>query len=555
MAIVYEKVVTEDLNRGWGNVSVTSPAGGVLAGTKIGIHSLISQCYNVLDFGADNTGESDCGEAIIAAAQKLQDAGGGTLIFPQGTYKVYSVGTEYTELVDLSSLYGVAIIADGAILAVDPDRTFSGLYGSLFRFAACTNISVRGLRVTGPTVTSSSDGIYCLDFREGCHDIDLPYNSFEGGTIVAVGFRKAYDDPDADRCYNIHIGTLTVKNQTYGISCQYSGDNMVVDNLYAENVSRSYFPYGIRGHRVKIVAKDCPGGNANIAAYMGVDTEDIDLTYIDRDSTASGVGNYKVMLTWPDTSETTIRNVKLNLDIRYLDGEQSGSYAVSLIPGGGTKHGLENLEISGIIDGTPYHSGAMHIQTADWAWETSHAWQGIVFRNLILINNTIGSRFSLGALTGHAVFDNVYSDQPIAITNTAADGAPETGLIEYRNCRFPNLYKNRLDILAGAYGLEVITAPSGKTIPAGYQGHTIANIGATGTVTYVLPAAVAGMQFAFSRIASYAVRVDPNGSEVIRGGGAGKYASLDTDGGRLHLRCHTDGIWDLISSYGTISYE
>ena len=40
MALVYEKVVQEDLNVGTDAVNVTAPGGGTLASTQIGIHSL-----------------------------------------------------------------------------------------------------------------------------------------------------------------------------------------------------------------------------------------------------------------------------------------------------------------------------------------------------------------------------------------------------------------------------------------------------------------------------------------------------------------------------------
>lgn len=40
MALVYEKVVQEDLNVGVGAVNVTAPGGGTLASTQVGIHSL-----------------------------------------------------------------------------------------------------------------------------------------------------------------------------------------------------------------------------------------------------------------------------------------------------------------------------------------------------------------------------------------------------------------------------------------------------------------------------------------------------------------------------------
>lgn len=39
MALVYEKIVQEDMNVGVGAVSVSAPGGGTLASTQVGIHS------------------------------------------------------------------------------------------------------------------------------------------------------------------------------------------------------------------------------------------------------------------------------------------------------------------------------------------------------------------------------------------------------------------------------------------------------------------------------------------------------------------------------------
>lgn len=87
------------------------------------------------------------------------------------------------------------------------------------------------------------------------------------------------------------------------------------------------------------------------------------------------------------------------------------------------------------------------------------------------------------------------------------------------------------------------------------NGRTFDNIGAGGITEYDLPTAVVGTEFSFLRIASFALRLDPNGTEVIRGGGAGKYLSMDTDRAYIKLKCYVAGTWDIIGSIGTITYE
>ncbi len=82
------------------------------------------------------------------------------------------------------------------------------------------------------------------------------------------------------------------------------------------------------------------------------------------------------------------------------------------------------------------------------------------------------------------------------------------------------------------------------------------NSGATGTVAFSLPAATVGLgPYGFVRIADFSVTIDPNLTEVIQGGGAGKYLELDTIGDSAVIECHQAGRWELMASNGTLAYE
>lgn len=84
----------------------------------------------------------------------------------------------------------------------------------------------------------------------------------------------------------------------------------------------------------------------------------------------------------------------------------------------------------------------------------------------------------------------------------------------------------------------------------------LTNTGAGGTVTFALPAATPGMSVGFVRNnAAQVIRVDPNVAEIIMGGGAGKYASLDTDYGFVWLECKIAGRWEIVYTSGTVSFE
>lgn len=103
---------------------------------------------------------------------------------------------------------------------------------------------------------------------------------------------------------------------------------------------------------------------------------------------------------------------------------------------------------------------------------------------------------------------------------------------------------------------EVTALTSNATLAVGQcNGCSFSNVGATGTVTATLPASVAGMVVTFYRSASQAFRIDPNGSEIIGTGGAGKYLELQTDKGFVRLECLVAGSWIVTAVVGTVAYE
>ena len=92
------------------------------------------------------------------------------------------------------------------------------------------------------------------------------------------------------------------------------------------------------------------------------------------------------------------------------------------------------------------------------------------------------------------------------------------------------------------------------TVPAALTANIFTNEGASAAVTFTLPAATAGLKFTFVRVASQAIYIDPSGTELIRGGGAGKYILLEGNGTFIEMCCAIDGTWDWIAR-GTTSHE
>lgn len=87
------------------------------------------------------------------------------------------------------------------------------------------------------------------------------------------------------------------------------------------------------------------------------------------------------------------------------------------------------------------------------------------------------------------------------------------------------------------------------TIVVGENGRMFSNEGDDDVLVLTLPPAVVGLQYGGIRLASFAMRFDPDGTETIRGGGAGKYLELDADGNSVVLECFEDGKWEIVAEH------
>lgn len=109
---------------------------------------------------------------------------------------------------------------------------------------------------------------------------------------------------------------------------------------------------------------------------------------------------------------------------------------------------------------------------------------------------------------------------------------------------------------------RVATADAdGATLTAGDSGEVFTNQGATAAATFVLPAALPGMEFYFYVMAAYELRIDRNGTQTIGlpstgvQQAAGKYIGADAVGEYVHLLCVKAGQWETLGYRGTWTAE
>ena len=87
-------------------------------------------------------------------------------------------------------------------------------------------------------------------------------------------------------------------------------------------------------------------------------------------------------------------------------------------------------------------------------------------------------------------------------------------------------------------------------------GKRFCNDGATADIVLTLPVVQTGDRIHFTRRhTTFKILIDPNGSQLIRPGGPGKYLSLDTDGASVTLEYMSANSWVVVSQSGTISHE
>lgn len=107
----------------------------------------------------------------------------------------------------------------------------------------------------------------------------------------------------------------------------------------------------------------------------------------------------------------------------------------------------------------------------------------------------------------------------------------------------------------------VQTKTSAYTVTTGDSGKTFSTAGASGAVTFSMPAAVPGLRYRFRVGAAQELRIDPNGTETISlpstgvPGAAGKYLTADAAGETVAIECVVAGTWAVFGYTGTWTAE
>lgn len=89
------------------------------------------------------------------------------------------------------------------------------------------------------------------------------------------------------------------------------------------------------------------------------------------------------------------------------------------------------------------------------------------------------------------------------------------------------------------------------------NGKTFSNEGASGAITFAMPAATVGQRYRFSVQAAQELRIDPNGTETISlpsdgvPSAAGAYITANAIGETVDIQCVKAGSWQVFAAVGT----
>lgn len=542
-----------------------------MALTKVTYSMIEGSTYSVVDYGADPTGVADSTNAFIACSQAVQTAGGGKIVFPKGTYQVFKQGSTYTQSpFQFSSISEIVIDFSQATIKVDPAKNWTGQNASLFRFTDCNDIYVLGGNFESPVVAldGTFTGVEVVSLRGDCRGVTIPYIRAENALAVV----QSSVPTTTAGSRNIWIGTIDATGCVYAINCANSGSNMVVENLVTSGCGRSFFIYGTSHVKANIRSK-----NFKFSADVGISTitngyntiSDIDINYTNNNSDAAasvGIG-VRLAHSFLDGVAGNIQNVRIHLEVNCNGTGIASAFEYSKDDASGNPdptdrgHILGNLKVSGVVFGTPSFGASVHFGRNGTVFGSGDELTHIDLEDLRVLFTTsqsISLERVMPAMKGNLYLNKIQAltdinlwggSNPITYTSTDADARVFVSDVTASNI-------DNYNLVSGVNGVKTFAASNSPVaVYQQYSGLVLTNQGSGGTVVYNLPPATVGLQFGFAQVVSNNMQIDPNGTESIRGGGAGKYLQLGAVGTSVTLVCRVAGIWDIIQSNGTTSFE
>lgn len=229
--------------------------------TKVSFSMITSAAFNVVDYGADPTGATDCTATIQAAVDAADAAGGGVVYFPTGTYLLvgqYTPITNNSRLTDGVTLKSnISFVGDGnqsiIKLADNCCYAFTGRFRqNVTALTNLYNIQFKNLSFQMPTRPASFFAEQLTLFIDSCENCLIENCEFIGwsGDAIMLGGPLAADTGSFKSSI---VKNITVQNCLFdGIDKDnrncisvFTGEFIEIANNTFKNSSRNDMPGAI----------------------------------------------------------------------------------------------------------------------------------------------------------------------------------------------------------------------------------------------------------------------------------------------------------------------
>jgi len=267
-------------------------------------------------------GVTDDTASIRSAAGSLQAAGSGVLDFGDGIYHIFPGvnSTAPAPLVALTGLDGIEMRSAGATFVCSGDFPVNNIRAVLFSFTTCRNITMgafvgtyTGNRTTGgvsPELGMYQRGLVFAEFLVGCENV-------EAGTLelsdYSIGHKYHEEDavPIVAGTTNVRIAQIQTVRTGYGLVQHRSGHNLTA-SISSDTGGRSLIADYVHTATWYVKSKDHVSN-----CDVGLDGElaDLDLTYINTDSTVAGPTGEKCIALYYTNESVAMRNIKVRYHV------------------------------------------------------------------------------------------------------------------------------------------------------------------------------------------------------------------------------------------------
>jgi hypothetical protein len=497
----------------------------------------LDHVIDVRDYGAVGDGSTDDTTAIQNAATA---AAGGTLFFPKGTWLITSAiplssdtmvcGVGWGSVIKTETLDIDIFAADTKVrlifkdFKIDGNRKGDAVTGNLgianINLTSCTDVLIENVYFLGAEYLSVRFNLGERHIVRGC--------TFDGA--VAEGITA--------------WGDFTIISNNHFVDCQYNAivsrqsENITISGNTFENIGATtgdaalvIFPKGDNtnpGKNISIVGNvfhsDC---YRPIIVNGRAATSYIENVTISNNTFLDALGTHMIEVNYA-------KGVVISNNI-CEDGATTRDIYIAIaedvvIEGNICRNSVVGIRVHSLVD------GIISNNLIDTASDSGIIVSGTNDDRITISGNRTKSCTNYGiSVTNLANKLKVINNDDDSSGTPFAIAAVGANILVYGNTIDGNL--------------TVAKTADPTTLNIGECGLNITNSGAGVKVELDLPAATIGLRYTFTSLSADEMHIDPNGTETIRGGGAGDHLILNAAGETVTLECVVAGSWEIISYY------